>query len=53
MSTLMFTIDKEQYNELLKNCLDTLIKYEEYELCAEIVKIINKEKKPRKIKEKI
>lgn len=48
-SVLVFTIESYQYNELLKNCLDDLIKVEEYELCAEITKIINKKK--RKVKE--
>jgi hypothetical protein len=48
-NTYTFTIDSYQYNELLENCLDDLIKVEEYELCAEITKILNKKK--RKIKE--
>lgn len=49
-SILTFTIDKPQYNELLRSCLEDMIKYEEYELCAEIVKIINKKvKKPKEL----
>ena len=46
MSGLVFNIEKSQYKELLSNCLDDLIKIEEYELCAEIKKILDK--KPRK-----
>ena len=49
MSSMVFTIDKVQYNDMLKNCLDDLIQIEEYELCAEIKKQI--EKKGRKKKE--
>ncbi len=39
---LIFTIDKSQYTELLGNCLNDLIAIEEYELCAEIKKIVDK-----------
>jgi hypothetical protein len=49
MSELTFSIEKVQYVELLKNCLNDLIKIEEYELCAEIKKIADK--KPRRKKE--
>jgi hypothetical protein len=51
MSSLIFSIEKSQYNELLKNCMDDLIAIEEYELCAEIKKILDK--KSRKKKEKV
>ena len=51
MSSLVFTIDKSQYNELLKNCLDDLIKIEEYELCAEIKKQLDKKTRSKKTKE--
>ena len=50
MSGMVFTIDKKQYKELLKNCLDDLIKIEEYELCAEIKKELDR-KRGRKKKE--
>ena len=46
MSGMVFNIEKSQYTELLGNCLNDLIAIEEYELCAEIQKIINK--KPHK-----
>lgn len=42
---LIFSIDKLQYPEFLNNALEDLIKIEEYELCAEITKIINKKSK--------
>jgi hypothetical protein len=42
---LIFTIDKSQYTELLSNCLNDLIALEEYELCAEIKKFIDKKSK--------
>ena len=38
MTSMVFTIDKSQYNEMLKNCMDDLIKIEEYEMCADIKK---------------
>lgn len=52
MDELTFTIDKSQYREMLSNCMDDMIKAEEYELCAEIKKILDKKaRKPRKKKE--
>ena len=42
---LIFTVDKSQYVELLNNCLDDLVEIEEYELCAEIKKILDKKSK--------
>lgn len=39
-SGMIFNIEKSQYKELLGNCLDDLIKIEEYELCAEVKRII-------------
>ena len=52
MDQLTFTIDKSQYKELLNNCMDDLIEMEEYELCAEIKKQLDK-KRGRKKKESI
>ena len=42
---LVFTIDKPQYKELLGNCMDDLIVMEEYEMCNEIKKILDKKTK--------
>lgn len=51
LSELTFSIDKSQYKDLLSNCMDDLIAAEEYELCAEIKKVLEKKaRKPRKIK---
>ena len=44
-SGMIFNIEKSQYTELLSNCLDDLITMEEYELCAEVKKIIDKKSK--------
>jgi len=51
LESMVFTIDKKQYKELLKNCLDDLIKVEEYELCAEIKKELDRKTRGRKKKE--
>jgi hypothetical protein len=48
MSSMLFTIDKPQYKDLLKNCLDDLIKIEEYELCGEIKKQLDKKTRKKK-----
>ena len=44
-SGMVFNIEKSQYVELLGNCLDDLITIEQYELCAEIKKILDKKSK--------
>jgi len=51
MDSLAFGIDKHQYREMLGNCMDDLIAMEEYELCAEIKKLLDK--KPRKPRKKV
>lgn len=48
MSSLLFTIEKSQYTELLSNCMNDLIALEEYELCAEIKKILDRKAKRKK-----
>jgi hypothetical protein len=48
LESLVFTIDKSQYKEILKNCLDDLIKIEEYELCGEIKKQLDKKTRKKK-----
>jgi hypothetical protein len=49
-SSMLFTINDTQYKELLSNCLKDLEKVEEYELCAEIIKVLNS--KPKKTRNK-
>ena len=51
LDQLTFTIEKSQYKELLSNCMKDLIELEEYELCAEIKKILDGKRKSRKLKE--
>jgi len=50
-SEMTFSIEKKQYKELLKNCLQDMVNIEEYELCAEMKKQINKKEKKKKILE--
>ena len=45
MDGLIFNIEKSQYTELLGNCLNDLIAMEEYELCAEVKKVLDKKSK--------
>lgn len=47
MDELTFTIEKSQYTDLLGNCLDDLIAMEEYELCAEVKKILDKKSRKK------
>ena len=53
MDQLTFSIDKSQYKELLGNCMKDLIEMEEYELCAEIKKILEGKKRGRKPKTEV
>ena len=53
MDQLTFTIDKSQYKELLSNCMNDLIAMEEYEMCAEIKKILEGKKRGSKLKDKV
>jgi len=52
LDELTFSIEKSQYKEMLKNCMDDLIKMEEYELCAEIQKILKKRQRKPKVVQK-
>jgi len=40
--TLIFTIEKNQYLETMKTCLEDMIIAERYEICAEIRDILDK-----------
>ena len=44
---MVFTVDKVQYKELLNNCMNDLVIMEEYELCAEIKKILEGRKREK------
>jgi hypothetical protein len=50
-TSMSFSITKDEYKNCLKNCLQDMINIEEYELCSEISKIINKKPRKKKIKE--
>jgi hypothetical protein len=50
LDNLVFSIERSQYNELLENCLNDLIALEEYELCAEIKKQLNKKQRKKRVK---
>jgi len=47
MSGMVFNIEKSQYTDLLSNCLNDLIVIEEYELCADIKKILDKKSRKK------
>ena len=47
-SSMIFTIDRIQYKDLLTKCLDDMIEIEEFELCAEMKKQIDKKSKKTK-----
>ena len=47
-SSMVFTIDRPQYKDLLTKCLDDMIVIEEYELCADMKKQIDKRTKKKK-----
>jgi len=50
MKEYTFSLDKDQYKECLSNCLDDMVKYEEYELCANIRDFLNKKiRRPKKV----
>ena len=54
MEELTFGIDQSQYKEMLGNCMEDMIAMEEYELCAEIKKVLEKKtRKPRKPKAEV
>ena len=47
MSGMVFNIEKSQYTDLLSNCLNDLIAIEEYELCADVKKILDKKSRKK------
>ena len=47
---MAFAMEKSQYKKFLENCLQDLINLEEYEICAEIKKIITAKTRSRKNK---
>ena len=49
-SSMIFSMEKSQYKTFLENCLQDMINLEEYEICAEIKKIITRKTRERKNK---
>jgi hypothetical protein len=47
-SYMTLGMDKSEYKNFLEKCLDDMIKIEEYELCAEIKKIITRSTRKKK-----
>jgi len=45
---MIFAMDKKEFKNFLNNCLDDMIKIEEYEICAEIQKIVNRNTRKKK-----
>jgi hypothetical protein len=50
MSTFEFGMEKTEYKNFLSNCLEDMIKIEEYEICAEIKKVIDAKTRTKKTK---
>jgi hypothetical protein len=51
-SSMSFAMDKSEYKNFLNNCMDDMINIEEYEICAEIQKIVTrKTRQPKKVTE--
>lgn len=49
-SSMTFAMQKQEYKKFLENCLNDLIQVEEYEMCAEIKKIITTNTRQRRKK---
>jgi hypothetical protein len=52
MTNLVFTLEEDQYRIVLENCLDDMVKLEQYEICAQIRDTLNKPVKSKKKLEK-
>ena len=46
---MTFAMDKSEFKTFLGNCLQDMINIEEYEICAEIKKIINRNTRKKKV----
>jgi len=49
MSGMVFSIERKEYKELLKNCLQDMAELEEYELCAEMKKLIDRKERKKNL----
>jgi 7,8-dihydro-6-hydroxymethylpterin-pyrophosphokinase len=48
-SYMTFAMDKKEFKNFLNNCLQDMINIEEYEICAEIKKIVNRNVRKKKV----
>jgi len=47
-SYMLFAMEKKEFKNFLNNCIDDMINIEEYEICAEIKKIVNRNTRKKK-----
>lgn len=47
-SYMMFSMEKSEFKNFLTNCMQDMINIEEYEICAQIKKIISKNTRKKK-----
>ena len=47
-SYMVFAMQKSEFKNFLNNCLQDMVNIEEYELCAEIKKIVNRNTRKKK-----
>mgnify|MGYP003348457065 FL=1 len=45
---MMFSMEKSEFKNFLTNCMQDMINIEEYEICAQIKKIISKNTRKKK-----
>jgi len=48
-SYMVFAMEKKEFKNFLNNCLQDMVNIEEYEICAEIKKIVNRNTRKKKI----
>ena len=47
-SYMVFAMEKKEFKNFLNNCIDDMINIEEYEICAEIKKIVSRNTRKKK-----
>lgn len=47
-SYMVFAMERKEFKNFLNNCLNDMINIEEYEICAEIKKVVNKNVRKKK-----
>jgi len=46
---MVFAMDRKEFKNFLNNCLQDMINIEEYEICAEIKKIVSRNTRKKKV----